>query len=78
MMKLIQKIILTSVMCVPSLTYAGQHSGLGGGAPPTPKPAPDPTLFETIEQYYNVYYQWLREQTEVDYQKPTLNEVKKG
>ena len=68
MKNVMQKIILTVAMTLSSLGFAGQHSGLGGGAPPAPKPVPEPSWYETLEQYYEAYYLWLREQMELGLQ----------
>lgn len=75
MLKLIQKILLTLMMASASLAFAGQHSGLGGGAPPKSKPAPDRSLFETLEEYYITYYEWLRTQVGADDRNPQLELV---
>ncbi|RZA23502.1 MAG: hypothetical protein EOP10_12570 [Proteobacteria bacterium] len=58
----LQKLLLTLVMLSSGLAFAGQHSGVGGGAPP--RPAPEPSWYSTIEEYYNAYTEWLREQME--------------
>lgn len=64
MKKILNISVLTLVMALSGLSFAGQHSGLGGTPPPSPRPAPDPSVFATLEEYYRVYAEWLRQQME--------------
>lgn len=77
MKTILSTIIVLFATALPGPGYAGQHSGLGGTPPPAPTiPAPEPTMFETVEQYLNVYYQWLREQVEQAPNVQTMSETR--
>jgi hypothetical protein len=73
----IQNLLLTVAMISSSLAFAGQHSGLGGGAPPSPKPVPEPSWYASIEEYYNAYVEWLKEQAGLQSEPANLVDEKK-